>query len=345
MLRLPAFQLHTPTTVAEALEAAAAGGPTTRFLAGGTDLLPNLKHEMIEAEHVVSLAGIDELRGICLDDDGGLVLGPLTSLAEVAASRLVAERAPALAMAAGLVAGPQHRNQGTIGGNVMLDTRCQWINQSYFWRSALGFCLKKDGSVCHVIEGGKRCVAAVSNDSIAPLQTLGATLTFQSLATPEMVAAGAPEGVQTKPVPVDGLFKADGAYNKKVGLQELLTEIRVPAQAAGHRGSYQKLRLRGSIDFPQLGVAARIDLGDDGAIADAKLVAIVVAARPVLVKKAPEKLVGQTPGTPEFDAALAELADLAMRSVKPLPNIPGDTEWRQRMVPVLVEDAVRDCLG
>ncbi|MCP4737335.1 MAG: hypothetical protein GY873_24375, partial [Bosea sp.] len=241
---------------------------------GGTDLLPNLKHEMIEAAHVVALADVAELRGIRFDG-GDLVIGPMTSLTEVATSELVARHAPALAEAAGLVAGPQHRNQGTLGGNVMLDTRCQWINQSYFWRSALGFCLKKDGSLCHVIEGGKRCVAAVSNDTIAPLQTLGAQLTFQSLATPEQVEAGAPEGIQTKPVPVDGLFKADGAYNKKVGLQELLTEIRIPAQAPGHRGSYQKLRLRNSIDFPQLGVAARIDLADDGTIADAKIVAIV----------------------------------------------------------------------
>ena len=347
MLRLPTFELHKPTTVAGALEVAAASGPATRFIAGGTDLLPNLKHEMIEAEHVISLAGLDELRGIRLDGGGGgdLVIGPMTTLAEVATSELVQRHAPALAQAAGLVAGPQHRNQGTLGGNVMLDTRCQWINQSYFWRSALGFCLKKDGTMCHVIEGGKRCVAAVSNDTIAPLQTLGAALTFQSLASAEQVEAGAPEGLQTKSVPVNELFKADGAYNKKVGLQELLTEVRIPAQAPGHRGSYQKLRLRGSIDFPQLGVAARIDLGDDGTISDVMIVAIVVAARPVLVKKAPGLLTGLTPDTPEFDEALTELVDLATRSVKPLPNIPGDTEWRQRMVPVLVEDAVRGCLG
>ncbi|MDF1799501.1 MAG: FAD binding domain-containing protein [Planctomycetota bacterium] len=343
MLRLPTFELHKPTTVAAALEAAAASGPATRFVAGGTDLLPNLKHEMIEADHLVSLAGIESLRGIRLDGDD-LVIGPMTSLTDVASSELVQERAPALAQAAGVVAGPQHRNQGTLGGNVMLDTRCQWINQSYFWRSALGFCLKKDGTECHVIEGGKRCVAAVSNDSIAPLYTVGAKLVFQSLATPEMIAAGAPEGVQTRPVPVDALFKADGAYNKKVGLQELLTEIRIPALPAGHRGSYQKLRLRGSIDFPQLGIAARLDLDEAGVIVHADVVAIVVAARPVRVKKAPDQLVGQTPGTPGFEAALAELCDLATRSVKALPNIPGDTEWRQRMVPVLIEDAIRACV-
>ncbi len=343
MLRLPAFQLHRPTALAEVLELAASL-PGCRFIAGGTDLLPNLKHEMIEAAHVVSLAGVPELRGICLADNGDLVIGPMTSLAEVASSADVQRIAPALATAAGLVAGPQHRNQGTLGGNVMLDTRCQWINQSYFWRSALGFCLKKDGSLCHVIAGGKRCVAAVSNDSIAPLYTLNAKLTFQSRPTPEMLAAGMPDELQTRPVPVDALFKADGAYNKKTALHELLTAIEIPATPTGHRGTYQKLRLRDSIDFPQLGVAARLDLDEAGTISHADVVLIALAARPVRVKKAPEQLVGQKPGTPEFEAALEHLADLTERSCRPLPNIPGDETWRSKMVPVYLKKAVRACL-
>jgi len=343
MLRLPAFELHKPTTIDEALELSARLDGC-RFIAGGTDLLPNLKHEMIEASHVVALGDIAELRDIKVLAGGGLTIGAMTPLAEVAASDDVRRVAPALAEAAGLVAGPQHRNQGTLGGNVMLDTRCQWINQSYFWRNALGFCLKKDGTLCHVIDKGKRCVAAVSNDTIAPMYVHGAKLSFQSQPTKEMLAAGAPSEKQVRPVPADALFKADGAYNKKVALHELLTHIELPAAAPRSSSHYEKLRLRGSIDFPQLGVAARLDLDEAGAIAHADVVVIALAARPMRLKKAPECLVGETPGTDAFEAALEKLADLGSRSAKPLPNIPGDTDWRARMVPVYIKKAVRGCL-
>jgi 4-hydroxybenzoyl-CoA reductase subunit beta len=343
MLRLPTFELHKPTTIDEAL-ALATSLDGCRFIAGGTDLLPNLKHEMIEAQHVVALGDVNELGGIHATDEGGLCIGAMTPLAEVAASGDVRRIAPALAEAAGLVAGPQHRNQGTLGGNVMLDTRCQWINQSYFWRSALGFCLKKDGTVCHVIEKGKRCVAAVSNDTIAPLYVHGARLHFESLPTKEMLAAGAPTAKQVRLVPTDALFKADGAYNKKVGLHELLTAIELPAPAARSRSHYEKLRLRGSIDFPQLGVAARLDTDEAGTVTHADVVVIALAARPVRLKRAPELLIGQRPGADAFEAALEKLADLGSRSAKPLPNIPGDTNWRERMVPVYIKKAVRGCL-
>lgn len=338
MLRLPAFQLHTPETVDQALHLAATM-EGARFIAGGTDLLPNLKHEMIEAAHVISLAGIDELKGICVADDGGLVIGPMTPLSTVSSNADVARIAPALSQAAGLVAGPQHRNQGTLGGNVMLDTRCQWINQSYFWREALGFCLKKDGALCHVIEGGKRCVAAVSNDTIAPLFTLDAQLSFAfAMKGPGADSAGG-STAQRKDLPVEDLFKADGAYNKKVGLHELLTAIRIPATPANHRGTYQKLRLRNSIDFPQLGVAARLDFDDAGVVTFADLVLIALAARPSRVKQASELLVGLKPGTDAWQTAMDELLMRASRSCRPLPNIPGDTDWRERMVPVYIKRA------
>ena len=360
MLRLPAFELHRPTTIEEAL-LLARDLEGCRFVAGGTDLLPNLKHEMIEAQNVIALGDVTELFGIEVLSSGGLRIGAMTPLAEVAASADVRRIAPALAEAAGLVAGPQHRNQGTLGGNAMLDTRCQWINQSYFWRSALGFCLKKDGTACHVIEKGKRCVAAVSNDTIAPLYVHGAKLTFQSLRSGNTVPGTffpLAEGTQATEASlqqagrtclapysryVDALFKADGAYNKKVALHELLAHIELPAPAARSSSHYEKLRLRGSIDFPQLGVAARLDTDEAGTITHADVVIIALAARPVRLKKAPECLIGQTPGTDAFAAALDKLADLGARSAKPLPNIPGDTDWRARMVPVYIKKAVRGC--
>jgi 4-hydroxybenzoyl-CoA reductase subunit beta len=271
---------------------------------------------------VVSLARIPELAGIRLEPDGTLVLGAMTRLDELARDERVQRQAPALAQAAGLVAGPQLRRMGTLGGNVMLDTRCQWINQSHFWRSALGFCLKKDGSVCHVVAGGKNCVAAASNDTAPALLTLEAELVFLG-----------PAGRRT--LALDALYDSDGIYNKTVK-GELLLEVRVPRPGPHHRGAYGKLRERGSIDFPLFGVAARLDLGPDGAVARAELAAVALQGRPLRLRKATPPLVGQRPGTPAFVAAVDAAAELARKQCHPLANIPGDPEYRREMVPVYV---------
>ena len=323
MLRLPKFELCTPTTLAEAV-ALLAESPDAMIVAGGTDLVPNMKHELFTPSRVVSLAQVRELRGICRNADGSLAIGAMTSLAEVAASELVRAQAPALAQACSLVAGPQLRTMGTLGGNVLLDTRCQWYNQTYFWRQALGFCMKKDGEVCHVVKGGKNCVAAASNDSAPTLMTLGATLEFAS-----------PRG--RRAIAIDDFWVADGIFNKKVERDEVLVSIQVPKAPAGHRGAYGKLRDRGSIDFPLLGVAVRLDLDAQGAVEHADVVVTALAAQPKRIAKLDAILRGQRPGTPEFEAAVAEAAALAHKQCKPLPNIPGDADYRRDMVPVYVK--------
>ena len=175
MLRLPPFELLRPESLEEARDLLATH--SARPLAGGTDLLVNLKLGSVAAQTLVSLAAVPELRGI-REEAGELVIGAMTPLAEVARNELVRRQAPALAQAAGVVASPQLRTMGTLGGNLLLDTRCQWINQSHFWRAALGFCLKKDGTKCHVVEKGKRCVAAASNDTAPALLTRGASLSL-----------------------------------------------------------------------------------------------------------------------------------------------------------------------
>src|SRR5436190_4638091 len=238
----------------------------------------------------------------------------MTSLADVASHDLVRARAPALAQATGLVAGPQLRTMGTLGGNVMLDTRCQWYNQTYFWRSALGFCLKKDGSLCHVVAGGANCVAAASNDTAPALMSLNAVLTFQG-----------PSG--RRRIAIDELYHSDGIYNKHVR-GELLVEVRVPATGAGHRGAYGKLRERGSIDFPLFGVAARLELTADGAVTDAALCAVALQARPLRLKKAIEPLLGTRTGTDGFRRAAEQAGELARKQCHPLANVPGDPEYR-----------------
>jgi 4-hydroxybenzoyl-CoA reductase subunit beta len=326
MLRLPKFRVEYPTTIDQAVALMAEYGERAMLLAGGTDLIPNMKHKLFEPEVVVALGGVENLSGICPNDDGSLHIGAITTLADVASSAKVLKHAPALASAAGIVAGPQLRNMGTLGGNVMLDTRCQWYNQTHFWREALGFCLKKDGSLCHVIAGGSKCVAAASNDTAPALMTLNAELRFIS-----------PRGETVMPI-VD-LWSSDGIWNKKVARDDLLVAIKIPPQAEGHRGSYVKLRERNSIDFPQLGVAARIDFKTDGSIAEAALAVTALGPRPVQVKAA-TLLVETMPGTKDFDRTLDELCAKAHKQMTPLANIPGDETYRKRMLPVFIRRAI-----
>jgi 4-hydroxybenzoyl-CoA reductase subunit beta len=324
MLRLPKFEIARPRKLSEAVSLLAEAGPGSMVIAGGTDLVPNMKHELFTPDLVVSLAAIPELRGIRRDTDGALAIGAMTSLEEVAASELVRAQAPALAQAVGLVAGPQLRSMGTLGGNVMLDTRCQWYNQTYFWRQALGFCMKKDGTLCHVVEGGGKCVAAASNDSAPALMTLGAMLEIEG-----------PDGRRS--VAIDEFWSPDGIYNKRIAHGEILAEIRVPATPVGHRGAYGKLRDRGSIDFPLLGVAVRLDVDDSGAIAHADIVLTALAAQPRRVKRVLDSLRAVRIGTPEFESAVAEVAASAHKQCHPLANIPGDDAYRHEMVPVYVK--------
>jgi len=331
MLRMPHFEVREPRSVEEAVALLASLGEKAVPIAGGTDLLPNLKHRLLEPKVLVSLARLDALRGVTQETGGALVLGAMTTIDAVSASELVRARAPALALAAAQVSGPQLRRMGTLGGNVMLDTRCRYFNQTYFWRKSLGFCLKKDGTVCHVVAGGKRCVAAASNDTAPALMTLGASLTL----------AG-PQG--TRVVPIDEFFHTDGAANTRRGEGELLVSVRVPAQRPGHRGAYVKLRSRESIDFPLLGVAARVDL-EGGAVADADVAVVALQARPVRLKGVAESLKGKRPGDAGLLDALEQVGQRAYKQCNPMPNVTGDHEYRHEMVPVFVRRALLAALG
>lgn len=327
MLRLPQFEVATPTTVREAIELYSSVEGAL-IVAGGTDLVPNMKHELFTPPLVVSLANIPSLRGITRTSEGWLSIGAMTTLADVATHALVVAQAPALAQATSLVAGPQLRTMGTLGGNVLLDTRCQWYNQTYFWRQALGFCLKKDGTKCHVVEGGSKCVAAASNDSAPALMTLGAILVFEG-----------PAGRRS--VPIDDLWLADGIVNKHLEPGEILVEIQIPPATAGHRGAYGKLRERGSIDFPLLGVAVALDIDAGSKIERADIVVTALQARPLRIKRAHEVLVGHVIGTSEWDKAIESAADIAHKQCHPMPNIPGDHDWRREMVTVYVRRTLK----
>jgi len=321
MLRLPKFEVKNPVTVDEAVAMMSESGGEVRFIAGGTDLNPNMKHRLFTPEVVIALDGIDELRGVSADESGATRIGAMVSLAEVAKSTDLQSAYPALCQSAKLVSSPQLRNMGTIGGNVMLDTRCQWYNQTHFWRDALGYCLKKDGTKCHVVEGGSKCVAAASNDTAPALMTLDAELEF---ATDEGRIR----------MPIAELWQADGIWNKKLPHTALLVAIHLPKPAADSRGAYGKLRDRGSVDFPLFGFAARLDFAEDGTVADASLCAVALQARPWPLKKAAAMLIGTRPGEDSFTDAVESVATLAAKQCRPMPNIPGDHDYRHLMVPV-----------
>jgi 4-hydroxybenzoyl-CoA reductase subunit beta len=324
MMTLPAVEVLHPGSVAEAVEALRAN-PGARVLAGGTDIVPNLKYGMYETRHLVALRGLSkELR--YLREDGGLRLGALCTIDELARSEVLKARAPALADACAQIAGPQLRRMGTLGGNLCLDTRCVYINQSYFWRSALGFCLKKDGTLCHVVAGGKRCVAAASNDTAPVLLALDAS-----------VRVVAPRGERT--IPLREFYLADGVHNTVLEPDELLVEVVIPSAAFAKRQAFAKLRTRAAIDFPALNLAVALELGG-GVVKSVSLAVGALAARPALVKG-----LDDLRGRPA-DARLAEeLGRRAQKQCKPLTNIGIDPDWRRDILPVLVRRTVLRAIG
>lgn len=325
MLTVPRFDWIAPRTLDATLAHLGGERGETLVIAGGTDAVPNLKHRLHEPRRVVHIGAVRELHFV-REDDHGIHIGPRVTLTEITRDPVIARDLPGLARAASLVAGPQLRNMGTIGGNLCLDTRCTYYNQTYFWREALGFCLKKDGVHCHVIPQGKRCVAAHSSDVAPMLIALGATVEIASRAGRREIA-------------VEEFFVGDGVHNNVLATDELVTRISIPNAARGMRTGYQKLRPRGAIDFPMLSVsfAARMD---GATCADARLVVSALAARPRRV--ALDKLMnGQVPD----DDLIAAVAGTAYKQCVPQTNVPYAPDYRHQMVPVFVKRAIREALG
>lgn len=332
MLRLHEYAYHRPRTLQDAA-AFLREHEDAMPVAGGTDLVPNMKHRLFTPRHLVALKGIAELHGIGMADGEGkgvdadspfatqVVLGACATLAETARNPLVRRLLPSLAEAAGQVAGPQIRNQGTIGGNLCLDTRCTYYNQSHFWRDALGYCLKKDGDVCHVTKTGKKCVAAHSADTPPVLMTLGAEV--------DLVSA---EGTRT--VPVADFFVADGTWNTVRRPDELVARVRVPVPGARVRTAYVKVRQRNSVDFPLLSIALAAEMDGD-TVASMSLVVSALGAKPRVVSGLEKVAVGHRLG----DVTEA-VAQQAWKQCHPLENLIVDPDWRRAMVPVYVRRAL-----
>jgi len=327
MLRLPSFTYLAPGTVEEAVRRIGEAGADGMLVAGGTDLYPNMKRRQFEPKVLVGLRGIRGLRGIAGDPGRGMTIGAGVTLSELAAHAEVSKAYRALALAAGAVSTPQLRNMGTLGGNLCLDTRCNYYNQTFHWRKSIGFCMKKDGDICLVAPGSPRCWAISSTDTAPAAIALGA----------EVRLVG-PRGARL--LPAMALYRDDGMQYLTKAPEEILTEVILPP-ADGWRTTYWKLRRRGSFDFPILGVAAAVRSAPDGTVEDARVVLGAVASHPVVAAEAATLLRGQRP-TPDL---IARAAQVAFQPAKPLDNADLTIGYRKKMARVYVERALRELAG
>ncbi|MGH7349856.1 MAG: FAD binding domain-containing protein [Candidatus Rokuibacteriota bacterium] len=326
MMRLPPFTYLAPVSVADAVKLMADHGPEAMLVAGGTDLYPNMKRRQFEPTVLVGLRGVRDLAGVRRPGGGGLAVGAGTTLTAVSRHPEVRARYAALATAAGAVSTPQLRNMGTLGGNVCVDTRCNYYNQSYQWRKAVNFCMKKDGEICLVAPGSSRCWAVSSSDAAPALWSLGAS-----------VRLAGPAGERI--IPISALYQDDGIQYLTKQPGEIVTEIVLPP-ADGLRSVYLKLRRRGSFDFPVLGVAATLHL-DGPIVRRARIVLGAVASLPREAREAAQLLTNERL-SPEL---IDRVADAAARPAKPLDNTDLSHPYRKKMTRVFVARALRRLAG
>jgi len=328
MHRLPPFRYEPARSVDGALALLAEHGPAALVVSGGTDLYANMKQRLFSPNVLIGLRPIADLRYIRFDEHDGLELGALATLTDIAESDIVQSRYPALAEAAVAISTPQLRNMGTIGGNLCLDTRCNYYNQNLDWRQALGYCMKKDGDVCRVAPSSPKCVAVNSSDTAPVLQAYGAR-----------VQLAGPRG--SREVAVADFLLNDGIRAWAKQPDEIVVKIFVPAPKARTRSAYRKLRLRNSFDFPILGVAAVVELDAAGVCSSARVVLNAVAAKPVEVAAAAAALVGTDLGPDALEAA----AEATYAAGKPLDNTSGSIPYRKRMLRVFARRTFEACVG
>jgi 4-hydroxybenzoyl-CoA reductase subunit beta len=337
MMRAPHFRYHAARSVRDAARALRDGGAEAMVIAGGTDLVPNMKRRQVTPTLLVGIRHLGPLTRI--RSGRGLVLGSAVRLADLAADRRVQRQYAALARAASLVATPQIRNLGTLGGNLCLDTRCTYYNQTLEWRRGISYCMKAPGAngghactsptgdaICWVATSSPRCWAVSSTDTAPALIALGARVALVS-------ADGERE------MPLEDLYADDGMAYLTKRPDEILTAVHL-APAAGWGSTYVKLRRRGAFDFPVLGVAAAVRFTEGGRVAEARVVLGAVASRPVVVPEA-----SSLAGDPLTEEAIEAVAAAAADHATPLDNTDLGYAWRKKMVAPTVAGALREIRG
>jgi len=326
MMRLPLFSFRAPRSLEEAARILHGEGPDAMPLAGGTDLLPNMKRRQQVPRTLLSLRNIDSLHAVHFDDPRAR-LGACLTLSAIISDPRLRNGATALAQAASQVATPHIRNVATLGGNLCLDTRCNYYDQTYEWRKSINFCMKKDGVTCWVAPSSSKCMAVSSTDTAPALMALGARVRLVS-------HSGERE------IPLADLYNNDGMFYIHRKADEILTDVLLDS-LHDWRSTYWKLRRRGSFDFPVLSVAAAARFGGSGVVEDARIVIGSAASRPLLAEEAGRFLVGRALSS----ETIAEAAALAARIAKPLDNTDFDMSWRKKVTAEFVTYALRELRG
>ncbi|MDP6517271.1 MAG: 4-hydroxybenzoyl-CoA reductase subunit beta [Alphaproteobacteria bacterium] len=311
MENLPDFRLIRPGAVDQAI-AALDQAPGARLLAGGSDLIPNMRRGLVDTDLVIDLSGIDELHRLEAEDSA-LFIGAGVTLTEAAEHPVLRRDYPAVAEAADSVAGPTQRAMATVGGNICLDTRCIFFNQSEWWRRSVGYCLKYRGEMCHVVPTAKRCYATYSGDLAAALLIYDAEAEIAGPAGRRRLALG-------------DLFVDDGAAHLALSKNEVLVGVRLPDSGSDLKSGYEKIRIRGSIDFPLAGIAAGLRL-TDGLMGTLRIGLTGTNATPIGFDVS-----DRFAGRPLDDAAGAELRKLIEKTVSPLRTTLIQPQYRRRAI-------------
>jgi len=327
-MKLPKFEFIQPHSLQEACSLLGAHDTKAAILAGGTALMVGLRYGLIKPAVVIGLKGLTELDYVGRSGNSGLAIGSMVSLETLEKSLLVLNEYPPLAQAVQLVAVPPIRNKATIGGNLCLNTRCIYYNQSEFWRSSVNACFKRGGDVCHAVEKGRRCQAVYQGDLGPVLLALGAEVKIAS-------AKG------EKVIPLAEFFTGRGEKPNILKPDEILVEVRIPPAGQGVVGVYEKLRIREGMDFPMAGAALMIKRTPSGTIEKAKLVLGAVGSSSVEVPKAATLLEGHKP----TDDLLQSVSREAVDRVQAVGNLAINPSFRRKMVGVLVRRALRRALA
>jgi 4-hydroxybenzoyl-CoA reductase subunit beta len=324
MMRLPEADYYAPSNLSEACSVLAEHGKKAKVLGGGTDLLVACKLRNITPTHLVSLSSIPELKGINFQEGEPLKIGAMTCLHDLIGNSSILDNYPALSQAAALVGTTQLQHMGSIGGNLCLNTRCIYYNQSERWRRSRDVCFKMGGHVCHVVPKGKKCYAVFSGDTVPALIALDAEVKVVS-------------NTEERLIPVSKLYTGDGKEPLTLKPGELLSEIRLPLPTKSQSSTYLKYREREAIDFPMVGVAVRMETDDDKICSGCRVVLNAVDSGPTEVREARELLEGKAPTSD----LIQEVAVKAEKSAHPVANTPGATPaYRRKLAGILTHRAL-----
>jgi 4-hydroxybenzoyl-CoA reductase subunit beta len=324
MMRLPEADYYAPSNLSEACSILAEHQEEAKVLGGGTDLLVACKLRNITPTHLLSLSSIPELKGIHLHEGQYLKIGAMTRLHDLICDPSISDHYPALSQAAALVGTTQLQHMGSIGGNLCLNTRCIYYNQSERWRRSRDACFKMGGHVCHVVPKGKKCYAVFSGDTVPALIALDAEVKVVS-------------NTEERLIPVNKLYTGDGKEPLDLKSGDLVTEIRLPLPTNSQSSTYLKYRMREAIDFPMVGVAVRMDTSDDGICTVCRVVLNAVDCGPTEVREARELLEEKAPASD----LIQEVAEKAEKRAHPVANTPGSPPaYRRKLAGILTHRAL-----